>query len=123
MRKPPHLRSDDDDEGDTYHSLSLNDIEDVGQGRFAKPKPFNIGEKGNQYPPVAPTPLTSQQPDHSFMKDRDRIDPSDTCGMTFNQDLFGGAKAAPDGSDNSHQAPEEEARPKPQLPPPFIRRS
>ena len=89
MRKPPHLR-DDDEIGDTYQSISLNTIDDEEQGRFARPKPFNVGTEGNRYPSVDPTPLTAQQPDHSFDPSRDRIEPENITDMTFGVDLFGG---------------------------------
>jgi hypothetical protein len=83
MRKPPHLRNADDEEGECYQTLQQETLPEDG-GRYARPEPTNIGET-NVYPQVAPTPLTATQPDHSFAPDRDRVDEPTT--MKFGANL------------------------------------
>jgi hypothetical protein len=85
-RRPPHLPQPEP-EGDTYHNIAVESIDDETQGRFVRPKPFYTGEKGNHYPKVAATPLTSPQPDRPFDPSRDRIDPSDITDWKFGVDM------------------------------------
>ena len=73
MRKPPHLRDDDDEIGDTYQSIAMNTLPDAG-GRFAGyGEPNNIGAT-NKYPSVAETPLTRPTVEQGFVPDRDCVD-------------------------------------------------
>ena len=92
MRKPPHLpKNDEDEEGETYHNIAMNSVDDELQGRYARPRPLFTGEKGNHYPKMlGESPLVTPQPDAKFDPDRDRIDPENVTDNRFGVDLFGG---------------------------------
>src|SRR5215467_2306290 len=83
MRKPPHLRSDDDEGNDCYHTLSLSSIPDEG-GRFAREAPNNIGQT-NRYPEVAPSSLTRPTPEQAYSADRDSM--GEETSMQFGVDI------------------------------------
>jgi|SRR5262245_64975973 len=103
-RRPPHLPPDEEAEGETYHNIALQSIDEEEQGRFARPKPHYTGEKGNQYPKLnSESPLVTPQPDAAFDPSRDCIDPQDVSDMKFGVDLFGGPPKSeiPAGPDSS----------------------
>jgi hypothetical protein len=70
------------DEPETFFSRQEDTLE--ASGRFAQQSKTRTITGGSSYPRVE-SPLTTPQPDHGFVAQRDRVD--QVTSMTFDQDL------------------------------------
>ena len=69
---------------DCFFNRAQDALGEAG-GRYALDGPPKRFTGRDQYPEVAPTPLTSQSPEHGFSPERDRVE--EITSMQFGQDL------------------------------------